>query len=152
VKGNAVALPRVLVIDDDPAIQNLLRSVLEEEGYQVLSAASTVHPVDVSQLHPALIILDVWLDGDDSGWGLPEELKVTPGARQIPVMLCTGDGGLLTREANRIDALAAGILRKPFDLDDVVARVAACVPAAPRSGSSPGSWHGLEETRDAGAP
>jgi DNA-binding response OmpR family regulator len=108
-------------------------------GFKVLSAASTVHPVDVSQLHPALIILDVWLDGDDSGWGLLQELKVTPGARQIPVMLCTGDGALLTREANRIQDLASGILRKPFDLDDVLARVAACVPPVPRPGSSPGS-------------
>ena len=147
-----MALPRVLVIDDDPAIQSPLRSVLEEEGYQVLSAASTVHPVDVSQLHPALIILDVWLDGHDSGWGLLQELKVTPGARQIPVMLCTGDGALLTREANRIHDLAAGILRKPFDLDDVVVRVAACVPPVPRAGSSPGSEQGLEENRGASAP
>ena len=152
MKGIAVALPRVLVIDDDPAIQSLLRSVLEDEGYQVLSAASTVHPVDVSQLHPALIILDIWLDGDDSGWGLLQELKVTPGARQIPVMLCTGDGALLTREADRIHDLAAGILRKPFDLDDVLARVAACVPPVSRAGSGPVSSYGLERNRSASAP
>jgi len=132
-----VSLPRVLVIDDDPEIQSLLRSVLEEEGYQVLSAASTVHPVDVSQLHPALIILDIWLSGNDSGWGLLQELKVTPGARRIPVLLCTGDGALLTREADRINDLAAGILRKPFDLDEVVLRVATCLPGSPTGGSRP---------------
>ena len=134
MKGTSVSLPRVLVIDDDPGVESLLRSVLEDEGYQVLSAASTVHPVDVSQLHPALIILDVWLSGNASGWDLLQELKVTPGARGIPVLLCTGDGGLLAREADQIFDLAAGILRKPFDLDEVVARVAACVRGGGRGG------------------
>jgi DNA-binding response OmpR family regulator len=59
---------RILLIEDDPIIQALLRDLLEEEGYRVLVADATLDPVDVSQLRPALIVLDLWLGG--SAWGL----------------------------------------------------------------------------------
>jgi CheY-like chemotaxis protein len=122
--------PRVLVIEDDPGVLEVLRSVLEAEGYQVLSACSVVHPQDVSQLRPALVILDIWLDGKARGWDLLQTLRETPGARHIPVLVCTADVALARCEDNRFRELAADVLLKPFDLDDFVTRVAvACRPS-----------------------
>ena len=124
-----MALPRVLVIDDDPGVQGVLRAYLEGEGYRVLSAAATLDPVDISQLRPTIINLDAWLGGRATGWDVLQTLNVIPGARSIPVMLCTEDDALVQREAERLGILAAGVLRKPFALNDVVAHaVAAGVP------------------------
>jgi DNA-binding response OmpR family regulator len=116
---------RVLVIEDDLVIQNLLRELLSEEGYRVLVADATLDPVDVSQLRPNLVLLDLWFGG--AAWGVDwlRELRVTPGARCIPVIVCTADASLAKREAEQLQALATDVILKPFDLDDVVTRVAA---------------------------
>jgi DNA-binding response OmpR family regulator len=116
---------RVLLIEDDLIIQALLRDLLEEEGYRVLVADATLDPVDVSQLRPDLILLDLWLGG--SAWGLDwlRELRATPGARCIPVIVCTADARQVQHEAEHLRVLAADVILKPFDIDDVVTRVAA---------------------------
>jgi DNA-binding response OmpR family regulator len=118
---------RVLLIEDDPIIQDLLRELLEDEGYRVLVADATLDPMDVSQLRPNLVLLDLWFGG--AAWGLDwlRELRVTPGARCIPVIVCTADARLAKREAEQLQTLAADVILKPFDLDDVVTRVAAAL-------------------------
>jgi DNA-binding response OmpR family regulator len=120
---------RVLLIEDDRVVQNLLRELLSEEGYRVLVADATLDPVDVSQLRPNLVLLDLWFGG--AAWGLDwlRELRVTPGARCIPVIVCTADARLVRLEAEQLRSLAADVILKPFDLDDVVARVAAALSA-----------------------
>jgi len=117
--------PRVLIIEDDRTIQDLLRDLLEDEGYRVLGADATLDPVDVLQLQPNLILLDLWFGG--TAWGLDwlRELRVTPGTRCIPVIVCTGDARLVKREAEQLQTLATDVILKPFDLDDVLTRVAA---------------------------
>ena len=116
---------RILLMEDDPLIRDLLREVLEEEGYRVLTADATLDPVEVSQLRPDLILLDLWFGG--AAWGLDwlRELRVTPGAHGIPVIICTGDARMARCEVDHLQALAADVILKPFDLDDVVRRLAA---------------------------
>ncbi len=116
---------RVLIIEDDLIIQDLLRELLEVEGYRVLVADATLDPVDVSQLRPNLIVLDLWFGG--TAWGLDwlRELRTTPGARCIPVIVCTADARLVKHEAEQLRALAADVILKPFDIDDVVTQVTA---------------------------
>jgi DNA-binding response OmpR family regulator len=118
---------RILLIEDELVIQDLLRDLLEEEGHRVLVTDATLDPVDVSQLRPNLILLDLWLGG--VAWGLDwlRELRVTPGARCIPVIVCTADARLARLEAEQLRVLAADVILKPFDLDDVVTRVAAAL-------------------------
>jgi DNA-binding response OmpR family regulator len=132
-------LNRILLVEDDTGVQDLLRDLLEAEGYRVLSAASPLDAVDISQLYPSLVILDLWFGGRASGWDLLEALHVTPGARGIPVMICTADARMVQREADRLVSLAATVLLKPFDVDDLLARVGAvCSPSTtprPRHGS-----------------
>ena len=118
---------RVLLIEDDQLIQNLLRELLEEEGYRILVADATLDPVDVSQLRPNLILLDLWFGGAALGLDWLRELRVTPGARCVPVIVCTADARLARREAEQLQSLVADMILKPFDLDDIVTRVAAAL-------------------------
>jgi DNA-binding response OmpR family regulator len=118
---------RALLIEDDLLIRNLLRELLAEEGHRVLVANATLDPVDVSQLRPNLILLDLWFGGAAWGMNWLRELGVTPGARRIPVIVCTADARLVRREAEQLRSLAADVILKPFDLDNVVMRVAAAL-------------------------
>jgi DNA-binding response OmpR family regulator len=138
---------RVLVIEEDAGVRDLLQSALEIEGYRVLTADHTVDPEDVAQLRPDLVILDLWLDGRDSGWRILQELKITPGVRSIPMLICTADAELVEREAEQLALLAAGIVLKPFDLDEFLARVVACQMTSPLRPSTYG-WVGSCTDRD----
>ena len=124
---------RVVVIEDDLLMQDLLRTLLEAEGYRVLSADYTPTPVDISQLRPELVVLDLRLSGAAAaGWQLLQELKITPGAARIPVLVCTGDYELVRREGNRLRSLATEVVLKPFDVNTWSSAVAACQKANAR--------------------
>lgn len=122
---------RVLVIEDDPTVQAILGVALEDDGYQVLLLDAAVEPDDVLQLRPGVVVLDVWLDGEDSGWHFLRELKGNPDTHSIPVIICTGDRSLVQREATQLAELATGVLVKPFSLDALSTQVAACVAPDP---------------------
>jgi CheY-like chemotaxis protein len=123
---------RVLVIEDDPAVQSLLRSVLELKGYEVLASESAVDPTEVAQLRPQLVLLDLRLGTGTAGWDFLQTMKVTPAARRIPVVVCTADSAFVDRESARFNELAAGVVIKPFNVDDLLARIeAATLPFKP---------------------
>ena len=123
---------RVVVIEDDMQTQDLLRTLLEAEGYRVLSAHYAPTPVDFSQLRPEFVVLDLRLSGADEGWPLLQELKVTPGATRIPVLVCTGDHELVRREGDQLRNLAAAIVLEPFEGDTWSSAVEACQQANTR--------------------
>lgn len=122
----AEVAPRVLLIEDDPSVCALLRDALEESGLRVLSSDHALAPVDVAQLHPDLVLLDLMLAREDRGWRLLHDLRATPGASAIPVLVCTADHALVRRESDQLRALASGVVLKPFDLGDLLGRVDAC--------------------------
>jgi CheY-like chemotaxis protein len=120
-----VAQPRILVIEDDPEITDLFRAMLEDEGYEVLATGDAVDPVVISDLHPALIVLDLRLSGHANGWTWLEKLRQSPDMHAIPVIVCTADARLAQCHADQPHALATDVVLKPFDLDDFTRRVAA---------------------------
>jgi signal transduction histidine kinase/DNA-binding response OmpR family regulator len=78
-----------LVVDDDPAIRDLLARFLRAEGFGVLVAASGEEGLRLArQHHPALITLDVLMPGVD-GWSVLTTLKSDPATADIPVVLLT---------------------------------------------------------------
>jgi signal transduction histidine kinase/DNA-binding response OmpR family regulator len=79
--------PTVLVIEDDPAAQELLRVHLESAGYGVLVTANGRQGLEwLSQLRPDAVILDILLPEMD-GWEILQRLKGDPATRSIPVMV-----------------------------------------------------------------
>ncbi|AWV88742.1 hybrid sensor histidine kinase/response regulator [Bradymonas sediminis] len=79
----------VLVIDDDPTMRDLLRRMLEREGFAVATAASGSEGLLLAeQLHPDIITLDVMMPSMD-GWSLLSLLKENPDLQDIPVIMVT---------------------------------------------------------------
>jgi signal transduction histidine kinase/CheY-like chemotaxis protein len=80
---------RVLVVDDEPANVELLKALLEPEGFKVLTASGGRQGIDIaSAQHPHLILLDLMMPGV-SGFDVVEALRTNVRTRSIPIMVLT---------------------------------------------------------------
>jgi CheY-like chemotaxis protein/anti-sigma regulatory factor (Ser/Thr protein kinase) len=109
----------VLVIDDDPAVRDLLARMLGREGFRVLEAAGGEEGLALARAdRPDLITLDVLMPGMD-GWAVLTALKADPALAAIPVILQT-----IIDDRNMGFALGASeYLTKPIDRKKLVALV-----------------------------
>jgi signal transduction histidine kinase len=105
--------PRILVIDDDPAVCELMRRVCTREGFDVMTAASGEEGLRLAhEKRPAIITLDVVMPGID-GWTVLKTLKADDDLADIPVIMIS-----ISDEKSRGLALgAADYLVKPVDRD-----------------------------------
>jgi DNA-binding response OmpR family regulator len=79
----------ILIIEDEPDIQNFISRVLELEGYRVLKAGDGKTGLEIIRENPvALVLLDLRLPGPD-GWSVLRELKRNPEFSKIPVVVLT---------------------------------------------------------------
>ena len=117
------SLPRVLVVDDDESIRQLIELVLEDEGFVVDFAPEGSAALDIiNQRHPDLILLDMRMPGMD-GWEFVDRYRAQYGHR-APIIVFTAAHDAAERSAE-VDA--DGYIAKPFDLDTLIERVTAVI-------------------------
>jgi signal transduction histidine kinase/CheY-like chemotaxis protein len=104
---------KVLVIDDEQTVRDLMRRFLAREGFDVVTARDGREGLELArQLRPALITLDVLMPEFD-GWSVLQALKGDPELAQIPVLMLT-----ILDEKHKGYALGASdYMTKPFDRD-----------------------------------
>ncbi len=104
-------MPEILVVDDEPGIRELMREILEEEGYDVRAAENgTAARSALEAKVPDLVLLDIWMP-DVDGVTLLKEWK-TQGRLTMPVVMMSGHGTVHTAvEATRLGAF--DYLEKP---------------------------------------
>jgi len=117
---------RVLVVDDDRVIQQLLEVNLELEGYEVVGTASDGREAldKIAKLKPDLVILDIMMPKMD-GMAVCRHLKADPETAKIPVILLSARAQDMDIR-DGLDIGANAYLTKPFDpveLLDVVGRL-----------------------------
>ena len=114
--------PRVLVVDDDSEIREVLKITLESEGYEVACATSGEEALEaVGSTMPALIILDARLPGRD-GFDICRTLKGQTTLAQVPVIMISAN----SEEESRVRGLKAGatdFLPKPFYPRELLTKV-----------------------------
>lgn len=116
----------ILVIDDEPAIVDILRAILEEEGYKVITAVNGRQGLDlIADVRPDAVICDVMMPLLD-GRALCRALKNDPDLHDVPVVLMSAVQDLL----RKTDCKFAAYIHKPFDLDTVLNTVVAVLEAA----------------------
>ncbi len=118
---------RVLVIEDDPHITDLLSDVLSGDGYTVTSADSVLGAATlIRRFRPCAIVLDLGLPYR-SGASLLSDLKADPDTAHISVIVVSALPETLTPERR---ALAAKVLAKPISIRDLLRAVNdACPPS-----------------------
>ena len=81
---------KILIVDDDPDITEVMKLVLEKEGYNVATARdSKVALQSAASAKPDLIILDVMMDTTQEGFLFSRELKQNPDFEGIPILMIT---------------------------------------------------------------
>ena len=102
---------RVLVIDDDATVRNLMRRYLSREGFDVVTAGGGREGLEFArELHPSVITLDVFMP-DLDGWSVLQEIKQDAELNRIPVIMMT----IADEKQKGFTLGAAGYLTKPVD-------------------------------------
>lgn len=110
---------RILIADDDPAILDATKLILECEGYEVVTASDGDTVRKIYDGLPDIILLDIWLSGTN-GAEIARFLKEQERTRHIPIILFSANRYVeeLVKKIGVEDALI-----KPFDVTDLLRKV-----------------------------
>ena len=107
-----------------------MAAALEADGYEVQASADAFG--DIRQAKPDLVILDLFLHGESSGWQQLDILTVDPATRGVPVILCSAAIASLGFARERLAALDVAVLEKPFDIENLSAAVSSALSGGQR--------------------
>lgn len=127
MQSEAEASQPVMVVEDDLDIRAMVTQLLELEGYRVIATADGNEALHMLRAgaRPCVILLDLMMP-TMSGWQFREEQSRDPDLAAIPVVVITGDG-----RAGIAPIEAAGLLKKPIDLDVLLATIQRFAQATP---------------------
>ncbi|WP_192034555.1 response regulator [Halomonas sp. YLGW01] len=122
-------MAKVLVVDDEPNIVLSLEFLMQQAGFEVMTAADGESAlVRVAEAPPDLVLLDISLPGI-SGFDVLERLRGDPALTRLPIIMLTAHG----REVEREKGLALGAddyITKPFSTQALVEKVKALLDEA----------------------
>jgi DNA-binding response OmpR family regulator len=109
----------VAVVDDEPAIVEIVGQVLAEQGWDVLNCQDgRVAAAVIRQEQPDVILLEVWLRTIQTGWSVLYELQQDPRTSTIPTIVYSGAVDQLQAQKEWLDERGIAVLIKPFDIDE----------------------------------
>ncbi|PJF40701.1 MAG: response regulator [Chloroflexi bacterium] len=118
-----MALKRVVIIEDDNQIINLVTLILSQQGYEVYGAESGADGLDlVRDLLPDLILLDLMMV-DIDGWDVYERLKGDPELQNIPVIVVTAKAQSIDVKLGLQIAKVDDYITKPFSPQQLLVSV-----------------------------
>ena len=124
--------PCVLVVDDAREFLEFMTILLTAEGYRVVTASSlSAASALVAAVQPKAIIGDVRLS-DAPPFAMLDLLQADVSTRSLPLMLCTGAVREVEERAEALAASGVEVVLKPFDIDDLLTRLAVRCPPGPR--------------------
>lgn len=117
---------KILVVDDDPNICELLRVYLENEGYEVKTANDGVEGISYFKMYsPDLVLLDIMLPRKD-GWEVCRQIRKNS---NVPIVMITAKGEVFDKVLG-LELGADDFIVKPFDMKELSARVKAVLRRA----------------------
>lgn len=124
---------KVLVVEDEPLISEMIAKSLRLEGYQVEAAKTGEEGLEkIGEINPDLVLLDVLLPRID-GWEVLTRMRDDQRTRSIPIIMLTA----LSDEKSKVQGLRGGAddyVTKPFSSLELMARVEAVLKRSERSG------------------
>lgn len=115
-------IKRILIADDDPGIVDAVQMILEFHGYEVSFTHNGNDVLSITE-YPDLLLLDIWMSGCD-GRDVCRALKTNKDTMHIPVLMISASKDI---RQSALDAGADDFLAKPFDMDELLAKVEALI-------------------------
>jgi len=115
---------KILVVDDEPEVVEILESRVKSGGYEVITASDGAEGLRKAyEEKPDLILLDILMPKID-GFDMCASLKENPNSANIPIIIITA-AGLEHIEEKCLAVNADGCIRKPYDAADLLAKIKA---------------------------
>jgi DNA-binding response OmpR family regulator len=131
-----MAAKRILVVEDDPDMVELLAGVLRDCGHSVVVARNGLDALHQGRRHlPDLILLDLML-GDMDGFSVCELLRNQRSTKTIPVVIMSALAGEMAR-INSLESGAADFLGKPFRREEILRLVDQLLSSEPVRHATP---------------
>lgn len=113
---------KILLIDDNQVILDLLQRKLAKEGFEVLACRESVKAVALCrEERPDLVILDILMPGK-TGWEIMEELRADPATESVPIIISTVKNRPEDLERGRA-LQAADYIAKPYVFGDLLEKI-----------------------------
>ncbi len=146
MRTHRIVRGEIYVVDDDPAVRDLLSVILRNEGYDVVCFADGKALLTAARgRDPLCIFLDLYIPGR-SGLDILKHLHAS--GRGIPVIMMSGAGDIATA-VEAVKHGACDFLEKPFRASDIIARLNEVVSAHRRKPASlPQSFPGRDQLTD----
>jgi CheY-like chemotaxis protein len=118
--------PRILIVDDNFIIRDLIKSFFEEYDFELIEAVNGQEAVDMARAcKPDLILLDIQMPFLN-GYEAAAILKNDEAVKDIPILIITGQER--GEVAEQINGMYDGYVRKPFKQDDLIKATKQCLP------------------------
>lgn len=118
---------KILIVDDEPDVVELLERTLKSEGFDTLTAYDGISAVDlVFSEKPDLVLLDIMMPMM-SGYEVCEQIKSNPQTQSIPV-LCVTSAHTPDARAHSLQVGASDVITKPFYPSELIARIKRYLP------------------------
>lgn len=119
---------RILIIDDDVDFSDLNKAVLENNGFEVVTAFSGREGMDKVKFEaPDLILLDLMMEKHDTGFGFAQKIKADPRYKNIPILMCSsvaGETGYdVSQQQDGYWMKTDDFMNKPADPEELVKRI-----------------------------
>jgi DNA-binding response OmpR family regulator len=121
--------PEIAIINDDTAFLGLMEDLLErEEGYTVRICKEADRAYEfVKETQPDLVILDIRVGHEESGWTILQCLTLDPATQPIPTIICSAAIESLQDHEALLRQYDCEVLPKPFDLDTLLEKIRAAL-------------------------
>ena len=120
--------PVVAIVNDDTQFLRLMELVLADAGYETVifyEGGSAYN--DIKEQMPDLVVLDIRLEHPEAGWSIVELLRLDRETAHIPIIICSADYAALEEREDYLKTKRCDVLRKPFDIEDLVTKVSAYI-------------------------
>ncbi len=121
---------RIMLVDDNPVIIEMLERRLRREGYEVLTCTDSTQAFELCrERKPDLVILDILMPGKD-GWEIMEEISSHPATASIPVIISTVKNRPEDVERGK-KLRAADYIAKPYVFSDLLEKIKSVLERGP---------------------
>lgn len=122
--------PLIAVVDDDLATLELFDTLLTNAGYRTFlwPQGKDAHLM-IRKIKPDLVILDMWMEDRNAGSMVLGLMKLDPGTRAIPVIVCSAHVAVLQARLHEFREQGDIVLEKPFAPEDLLAKITALLGA-----------------------
>lgn len=123
--------PVIAVVNDDTQFLRMMEMILADVGYDTLIFFESDGAFDQIRTHqPDLVVLDIRMETPEAGWTILDLMRLDSTTTQIPVVVCSADHDQLNSKEEYLRSKRAEVLRKPFDIEDLITVVGQFVTPA----------------------